>query len=241
MHLIYADESMDETLCVISALEVPSGSWQDAFRHVREWRRGIRKSDGIYVYKELHAWKFVSGRGDISDRIVTKTRRCEIFKEGLQLLASMEGIKVFNAVAPVGRRVDAFERLLNRINRTMEAWDSRCIMIVDQGYEREYTRLSRKLHVYNPIPSNKGMWVDTGMATKNFPIERVIEDPFFKRSDQSYFIQFADFCSYSLLRREHPLPSKTKYGLDKAFAKLSPILVVQASKTDPEGIIRVEG
>jgi hypothetical protein len=66
----------------------------------------------------------------------------------------------------------------------------------------------------------------------------VIEDPFFKKSQQSYFIQLADFCAYALLRRERPLPSKTRYGLDQAFSLLSSILVRQASQRDSEGIIR---
>ncbi|WP_456332469.1 DUF3800 domain-containing protein [Fervidibacter sacchari] len=59
-----------------------------------------------------------------------------------------------------------------------------------------------------------------------------------KDSRQSYFIQLVDFCAYALLRRERPIPSKTKYGLDKAFNLLSPILVREANKDDPDGIIR---
>jgi hypothetical protein len=239
MHLLYIDESMDEKTCVISALAVPSESWQDTFRNVKEWRRGLRRTDGVFVHKELHAWKLVSGRGDISDRVVTKYRRCQILVEALELLASLEGLRLFNAVARRSERLRLFERLLNRINRTMETWDSRAVLIIDEGYEVEYTRLTRKLHVYNPIPSSYGTWADTGKLTRNIPIERIIEDPFFKRSGQSYFLQLADFCGYSLLRRENPIPSKTRYGLDKAFGKLAPILVLQASRTDPEGIVRV--
>lgn len=92
--------------------------------------------------------------------------------------------------------------------------------------------------VYNPIPSRFGVWTDTGLPTKNIPIDRIIEDPFFKKSEQSYFIQLTDFCAYALLRRERPVPSKTKYGIDQAFNLLSPILVREASTRDPEGIIR---
>jgi hypothetical protein len=32
--------------------------------------------------------------------------------------------------------------------------------------------------------------------------------------------------------------SKTKYGLDRAFQLLTPILVLEASTRDPEGVIR---
>jgi hypothetical protein len=237
MHLVYIDDSKDEQKCIFSALAIPATEWQNAFQRVRDFRRGLRKSDRIFVYKELHAWKFVSGRGRIADRIVPKGRRCELFKETLKLVADLPGARLFNASFSSKEDERAFEWLLNRVNRTMEAWDSHAILICDKGKEIAYSRLRRRMGVYNPIPSRFGHW-DIGTTTKNIPIERILEDPFFKNSEQSYFIQLVDFCAYSLLRRERPIPSKTKYGLDKAFELLSPILVREACSYDPEGIIR---
>jgi hypothetical protein len=238
MHLIYVDDSRDEKLCVFSALAIPEDQWQDAFSQVRQFRRDLRKTDGIYVYKELHAWKFVSGQGKISDRIVPKGRRCQIFKDTLQMVANIPGARLFNTVFPAKEDEKAFEWLLNRINRTMVAWGSRAILVCDTGKETAYTRLARRMQVYNPIPSKYKVWSDIGTPIKNIPIDRIIEDPFFKKSEQSYFIQLVDFCAYALLRREHPIPSKTKYGIDKAFDILKPILVVEASERDSEGIVR---
>ena len=85
-------------------------------------------------------------------------------------------------------------------------------MICDEGKDAIYTRLVRRMQ-----------------TLENGAIERILEDPFFKQSDQSYFIQLSDFCAYALLRRERPIASKTKYGLDQAFNLLEPI---------SEGIIR---
>mgnify|MGYP000417189624 CR=1 FL=1 len=238
MHLIYIDDSRDEVLCVFAALAISVDQWHDVFAHVRSFRRDLKKSDGIYVYKELHAWEFVSGRGRISSQVVPKARRCEIFKETLNMVAALPTARLFTAVFPAKQDEVAFERLLNRINRTMESWGSHAILICDSGKETNYTRLARKMQVFNPIPSKFGTWLDTGTGTKNIPIKRIIEDPFFKRSEQSYFIQLADFCAYALLRQERPIPSKTKYGLDKAFDLLDPILVREATVYDPRGIIR---
>jgi len=238
MHLIYVDDSRYEGLCVFSALAIPGDLWQDAFGRIREFRRRVRDQHGIYVHCEFHAWKFVSGRGSISPHIVTKWDRCQIYKQALDMVAHLPGVRLFNAVFNVKQDELAFERLLNRINRAMQVWDSHAILVCDEGKESGYTRLARKMHVYNPIPSRFGVWNETGTKSRNIPIERIIEDPFFKKSEQSYLIQLADFCAYSLLRREHPLPSKNKYGLNQAFKLLSPILVLEASRRDPEGIIR---
>jgi hypothetical protein len=238
MHLIYIDDSRDEYLCVFSALALPVDQWHEAFRQVREFRRELRRAYGIYVYKELHAWKFVSGRGKISDRVVTKGQRCAIFRDGLRMMARLPGARLFNAVFPRKEDERALEWTLNRINRTLTTWGSYGLLICDHGKDIRYTRLVRRMYVYNPIPSEFGVWIDSGRSWKNGPLDRIVEDPFFKDSAQSYFVQLVDSAAYALLRREHPIPSKSKYGLDKAFLELDSILVREARPRDPEGIIR---
>jgi hypothetical protein len=238
MHLIYIDDSRDEQLCVFSALALPVDQWHRAFEQVREFRRNLRRAYGIYVYKELHAWKFVSGRGDISDRIVTKGQRCAIFQDALKMTTTLPGARLFNTVFPRGDSKRAFEWMLNRINRALIDWGSYGILICDQGEDETYTRIVRRMYVYNPIPSKFGAWGNSGKSWKNIPLDRIVEDPVFKDSEQSYFVQLADFAAYALLRRERPLPSKSQYGLDRAFVELAPILVRDANRRDPEGIIR---
>lgn len=238
MHLIYIDDSRDEQFCVFSALTIPVDQWHSAFNSIREFRRELRHAYGIYVYKELHAWKFVSGRGNISDRVVTKGQRCAIFHDALRVVSNLPGARLFNSVFPSKREEQAFEWMLNRINRTLKSWDSHAILICDQGKDLVYTRLVRRMYVYNPIPSQLGTWMGSGETWKNIPLDRIVEDPFFKDSAQSYFVQLTDFVAYALLRRENPIPSKSKYGLDTAFYILDPILVREARPRDPEGIIR---
>jgi hypothetical protein len=139
-------------------------------------------------------------------------------------LAAQDGVRLFTAI---NRRQDwGFERLLNRINRTAHAWDSYALLICDEGKEIEYVRMVRRMSVYNPIPSRFGIWLDSGRDHKSIPIDRILEDPFFKVSDESYFVQMADWCAYAWLRRECPIPSRSKYGLDKAFDALAPNLCV---------------
>lgn len=238
MHLIYVDDSRDERLCVFSALAIPVAEWHLAFNRVKKFRQDLKHGYGIYIYKELHAWEFVSGRGRISDRIVTKGQRCAIFREALKMVAQLPGARCFNAVFPKTDDEKAFEWMLNRINRTMQAWGSHALLVCDQGKELLYTRLVRRMYVFNPIPSQYGTWWDTGQSWKNIPLDRIIEDPFFKDSARSYFIQLADFIAYALLRQESPLPSKSRYGLDRAFDELEPILAREATRKDPRGIIR---
>jgi hypothetical protein len=238
MHLIYIDDSADEKLSVYSALAIPTTDWRAAFQQIREYRRTLRQAYGIYVYKELHAWRFVSGRGKISDRVIFRHQRVAIFNEMLDLMTKLPGARLFNSVFPKQEWETGFEWLVNRINRTLQAWGSQGILICDEGHEVAITRMIRRMMVFNPIPSQYGVWRGTGRTWQNLPLDRLVEDPFFKTSDQSYFIQLADFAAYALLRRENPIPSKTHYGLDQSFNRLSPILVREARPRDPDGIIR---
>lgn len=237
MHLIYIDDSFDHNakLYTFSGLAIPDDGWAASFAAVRKWRREIRDSDGILISKELHAVDFCTGRGRVGPRTVTKHRRSQIFHAGLVRVAG-QNVQLFNCA--LYRQDWAFERLLNRINRTMQAWDSNALLICDEGKEAEYTRLVRRMSVHNPIPSRFGVWLDTGQDYKNIPIERIIEDPFFKQSDKSYFVQMADWCAYALLQRERPIPSRKRYNLHKAFDALTPICVKATNPKDPLGIIR---
>ncbi|MBN1917908.1 MAG: DUF3800 domain-containing protein [Verrucomicrobia bacterium] len=239
MHLFYIDDSRDERSTVFSALSIPSEAWRQAFALVRQFRRDLKTSHGLYVHKELHATDFVAGRGHVSDRVVTKYERSRIFRQVLSLVPSLPGAALFNAVAPKSKETWAFERLVNRIDRTLRTWGSQGILFVDRGKEVVYTRLVRKMGVFNPIPSAYGTWDGAAERFRNIPIERVIEDPVFKDSQQSYFIQLVDFAAFSLLRRENQIASRNRYDIQTAFELLGPILVRQASRRDSEGIIRI--
>jgi hypothetical protein len=81
-------------------------------------------------------------------------------------IPGLSSVRLFNAVFPAKEDERAFEWLVNRLNRTMETWDSRTILICDQGKEATYTRLTRRMGVYNPIPSRFGVWMDgAGVST----------------------------------------------------------------------------
>jgi hypothetical protein len=131
----------------------------------------------------------------------------------------------------------AFERLVNRINKTMETFNSQALLIFDAGHEAAFTRRIRKMKVYNPIPSSQGEWA-SGNWSKNITISRILEDPVFKDSKQSNFIQMVDFVAYALLRSEFPLPSRTALGIHEAFNILEPVILKAANPRDKMGIVR---
>jgi len=239
MHLVYIDESYDADGFAFAALLVPEAEWRSCFSALAHFRTAIKNSDGIYVRKELHARDFVAGRGNISQNLISKFRRCQIFDQALQYLTSLP-VRVISACDKNGKELRLYERFLNRINTTMKTKASHAVLICDSGNEYFYTKLRRKLGRFNPIPSRFGVWQDTGGMTKNIPLDWILEDPLFKDSATSTFIQMADFIAFALLRQEFPVASRNKYGIDKSFRLLEKICVREAFSKDPKrlGIIR---
>lgn len=234
MYLIYLDDSHDKLAAAYSALAIPALQWKAALARLRAFRRALRGTDGIYTNAELRAWKFVSGRGRPGDGIVPKARRVHIYREFLAAISSLPGARLFNAYCPMSRSLRAFERLANRINRAMTKCDACALLFCDRGNEGPYTQMLRRMSRFNPIPSQYGK------RLMNVPTGRIIENPIFKNSESSYFIQAADFAAYALLRRERPDGTTRRYGASDAFNALAPILAREASRHDPEGMIRVQ-
>ena len=134
-----------------------------------------------------------------------------------------------------GLTPDDAEALTDRLND----YHPRAIIYADRGKEAKITKALRRSRHFNHIPSNRGAW-EGGAPTKNIPNARIIEDPVFLDSRDSYFIQLADCAAYTLLRREASTPSRSdRYGIKSAWARHMPAICHRdASPSDPHGIVR---
>ena len=271
----YADESYNQEKFCLTAIAIGHGVWRECFDLAQEHRRLLNSDHGIFMRKEIHASDFVSGRGKISNTIIGKHERSRIFLGLLNLIAQMP-VRLFNVCLDVKGNADpqmlAWDRMLNRIERTMLEWESketlkrknllallppafpdnekkelgdrllryrpRALIFADEGRELEITRAIRKMHKFNPIPSNRGGWPEG--KTRNITIERVLEDPIFRKSQDSIFIQLADCAAFALLKRESALTTNIeKYKVHTFFDQsLAKICCKQNSRTDPLGIVR---
>ena len=125
MHLTYIDDSGDEELCVFSALTIRADKWNPCpYGNKRIPARYTNKVTASLFDTEFHAWKFVSGRGKIADGVVPKGRRCQIFKQTLQMVTTLPEVRLFNTVFPTKASEPAYEALLGGINQTLQRCDS---------------------------------------------------------------------------------------------------------------------
>ena len=187
--------------------------------HVMLFNVVLKKKD--HTDAHLAAWDRFMNR---LERTLTEYERLERFNRQ-KLIKSIAGAVSAEDIESISQRLIAYS--------------ARAVVVADEGREREITTALRKMHRFNQIPSRFGTW-DDGNITKNICVERVIEDPVFRNSERSYFIQLADAVAYSLLKREvPPTPVIAHYGIDRMFDdKLSKICFTKASIHDPLGIVR---
>lgn len=157
------------------------------------------------------------------------------------MTASLPGIKIFPAINIESNYLQCFERLLNRIQRTIRD-NNNALIFCDEGHTN-LTKLRRKLQVHNPIPSKQEIsevWLDTKRKTKNIVTTNIVEDIIYKNSKHCCFIQLADACAYALLRKEREIPSKNALGLNNSFINLdfNNALALKGIIKDPLGVIR---
>jgi hypothetical protein len=240
--IAYIDESYDQSLFAMSALIIPTHAWRDSFDRIQTYRRHLKSKYGIFTSKELHATDFVAGRGRISSKTVPKGLRAFLFRQTLTVVASLPGAAIISgAWGAKGHSHNvlhehAFARIQERLQRRCVKQDSQMLLFVDEGKEQELQRVARRTSVWNPVASQFGTWED-GSTYKNIPNDRLIEDPVFKPSDQSYFLQAADFIAFALLKSEvPPTPLVQKHKLHEAYNDLAPICATEASRKDPRGL-----
>lgn len=161
--LFYIDESFDAQKFCLSAIGLTHVHWRDCFGLVREHREMLKRDHGIFMRKEIHSAEFVTGRGRIPDRTIGKHERSRIFRGWLRLIARLPKVMVINVCLDVPGSKDvqlqAWDRLLNRIERTMLAFEEREIplrraLISEIGTamsEGRRNQLELRLNRYRPV------------------------------------------------------------------------------------------
>jgi hypothetical protein len=162
------------------------------------------------------------------DRLINRIERTMLKMEQVELP------KREQLLAKIGTALSSVE--LDDLRKRLVNYRARAMIIADEGREGEIEKALRRMHVFNPVPSKYGEWAP-GQRTKNITTDRIIEDPVFKQSHRSYFVQLADCVAYALLKREVPPTSRIRrYGIHQMFdATVARQCFRRASTGDPLG------
>lgn len=235
-YIYYIDESTANSKYIYTVLGVPMKQWNHIFRRLQAFRQYINKEYGIQLHKELHATKFVNGRGEFS-KIVGKFQRSEIFKLCLRTLAkeSNTGLHTFSSIAT--SQVKSLDRIASSINATAIKNDYYALTFFDSGDNVATYKALRRMRAFNHVPSHYVNWDDDSYV-KNAPISRIIADAMFIDSSTDYMIQAVDFIAYAVKTMYEPSVNAVKFNLQDSYKILDPIILKQVASENQLGIIQ---
>jgi hypothetical protein len=211
MYLAYFDESGDSGLTnspttwfVLNALLVHETVWLTTLDSLIALRRSLRDRYGISPRSDLKGAHFRSGKGAFKDLNVSRRGRMGIYEEVLQFESQLD-LKTFSIaihkVSAAARgwdaRYAAWTFALQRLHRFCVAQDDHAAMFPDEGHGFFIRQRVRHMRRYNTIPRH------FGPGSIDFKVERILEDPSDRRSQDSYFVQMADWNAYAAHRSQH--------------------------------------
>ena len=172
------------------------------------------------------ATKFISGSGEPHQNR-NKDFRAKIFNESFNFFNKLPYSYIINGITDNKmNHMKLFSYLLSEIEKFLLTKNAYGVLICDEGNEKKLISMVRKRRKNN---------VMFGQQSIN-PVKRIIEDPLFKPSTSSYFIQITDFIAFSFLRSQNPVHSTRKL-VEQSFESLDEILI--ENKLEKKGIIRV--
>jgi len=256
MYLMYVDESGDTGALpasptryfVLTGLVVHELRWRDCLDQLIAFRRRMRDKFGLKLREEIHASGMINRPGSLK-----RIRRCDrltILRAFAKELSSMSDLNIINVVVDKNEKpptyvafdmawkalIQRFENTVSRRNFSGPANpDDRGMILPDPTDDKKLIQLVRRMRHWNPIPNQPQF----GPGHRNLALTRIIEDPAFRDSEHSYFIQATDLAAYLLKQRLAPSAfMKTKSG-HRYFHLLDPILCKVASSSDADGIVRL--
>jgi len=253
MYLIYVDESGDVGIqgsptqyYVLTGLVLHELRWQNRLDQILDFRRRMQRSFGLRVREEMNASSMINKPGSLVR--IARNDRLTIIRAFASELASMNDFSVINVVVDKSNKnlnydvfTMAWKVLLQRFENTILHRnfpgpinpDERGMIFPDNTNNKKLKQLLRQMRRYNPVPKQQRF----GIGYRNLMIRHLIEDPNFRDSKHSYFVQAADLIAFLLYQSIAPCQYMRKKSGHNYFNRLDPILCKFASQSDPQGIV----
>ena len=252
---MYVDESGDSGMVnsptryfVLTGLILHELRWRLYLDQVVDFRRRRKAAYGLKLREEIHAAALINKPGDLAR--IPRYHRLAILREFADELAAMPDLNLINVVVDKqGKAIDydvfgmAWKAIVQRFENTLSHHnfsgprnpDDRGMVFPDHTEDKKLTELLRAMRRYNPI-TNQAAY---GIGYRNLTLSNIVEDPNFRNSADSYWVQAADLAAFLLYQHPAPNASLKKKSGQNYFSRLDGILCKVASTSDPQGIVRL--
>ena len=253
---VYCDETGDDgqntmssDIFVLTSVYMPSESWNENYKRIKDFRKAWRQNYGIHITEEMHTKQFLTDKEPFRKYRWSIEQKQKMLKEFTLLIASLD-IQIINAIIDKTKiNADEYRVLENALTYSIQriendsAGNWNYVIISDKGRISPMRKTARAIRAYNPIQSQFG-----GVINK--PIKYLLEDVLEKDSKESYFIQICDFVSYFIhlfytvrfLKKEKPkrvcrLIDDRFVGSVIATLKEAGVLNLKANSSNEYGLV----
>jgi hypothetical protein len=255
MYLMYVDESGDCGLdksptryFVLTGLVIHELRWRPYVERLIAFRREMKMQFGLHQREEIHASAMINSPGPLLR--IRRNDRLTIIRSFADEIAALSDVTIINIVVDKASKqagydvfemawktlIQRFENTLSRRNFAGPANpDERGMLFPDNTDDKKLRALLRKMRRYNPIPNQ----ATYGTGYRNVALTAVVEDPNFRDSKHSYFVQAADTAAFLLYQKLAPNGYMRKKSGQNYFNRLDPVLCKVAAIADPQGIVRL--
>ena len=251
MYIAYVDESGDPgrntritKYFTLSGIIVADSNWKPFLDRVKTFRKGLKRDFGLILKADLRAADLWKNSGDFKKLNLNYADRARIFRKTAEFLRYSQEVTILTVSInksspqlPSTGKIDeiAWTMFLQRFENWLIAKEELGIhelgiIVNDEGHEKMTRMLSRKMRIYNPIPSHYGGYYQS-------PLVKIIEDPFSRHSQYSYLVQLADMSAYLARLRHNHTPWQAKWGIHKLYKRIKPRYILEASKKDNYGYV----
>lgn len=249
MYFCYVDESGDcglydatkpdktgSKFFILAGIVVAANKWKISLDTMKAFRKKIAREGFLPYHVEFHCAEMIDPHKIKDFTQISVANRWKLIEQYSETLGQNTSFSVIAVVIDKAKSpLSANEYLTTAITKLYQAFDeflktkeSNGILFFDRANERVVTTHVRKL-------------LGTGASGENIPDVRigwVLEDPIFRVSSDSMFIQSADVVAYTLKEKEFPQSSRKKHNADRIFQKKLSSICFKSKIAEEDGIIR---
>jgi hypothetical protein len=250
MYFLYVDESGDcgaydstkpdktgTKYFVITGWFFHAQKWKIVLDTMKAFRKKIAREGFLNYDVEFHCAEMISPHTAKAFTSISIPDRWSLIKEFSETIGSMASTKIICVVIDKEKsKLQPKDYLKECVSHLYKAYDEFLKEEKENGLVF-FDRASEKFvntHVRKLLGTGA-----TGISDVSERIGWVIEDPIFKVSSDSFFIQASDTIAYTLKEKLFPITARRKMNADRIFdSKLSRI-IYKSSKSQEEGIIQL--
>ncbi|MDS1142417.1 DUF3800 domain-containing protein [Pusillimonas sp. SM2304] len=220
MYFAYFDESGDSgfegsptNTFTLAAVLIHDSNWLSALDQSIAFRRYLKERFHFAPRDEIKASWLIHNKGPFRKTGLSYPARMQAYKAAMRFQRKAGVFETFAVIIVKDRikkrdrdvREIAWQYAIQRLERFGTAKKDNIMICPDEGHGDLIKKQLRAMRRFHHVASA------FGGGTLNRAAQNIVEDPFEKRSTESYFVQWADLNAYAAFRRAFP---GNNFGVD---------------------------